>query len=192
MASSMQVNDQSQQRRYERKKDQHDRLWGMNIELKTGHPTGKIEYIAHVASKTWNPKPQFVVPPILPPQRFLKIIDGDPYRIEIDYEGWMAEAEKATDDYKRQLMLEGMRVHGSSFDPDAPPSQEVLSIVGTAPTRPEIVLACRQGNPWLTGKTSRPDPRLQPFLVRFTRFARTDYSGLDYSTEAPKQPAAAK
>lgn len=176
--SGLAVNDQSKQRRYERKKDQHGRLWGVNIELKSGAPTGRYEFIGHIKHPQWNPKPQFVEPPLLPPQKFIRPVPGDPYSLLIDYEGWIGELRNAEEAYLREARKEGIRIHGTQFDPDAPFTREVLDIIGPRPLDPRLALAAKQGNAWILGKMQggyapRPDVRLEQLVpVRGVRTAR--------------------
>lgn len=166
MAGTMATNDQSQQRRYERKRDQHGRLWGMSVELKNGAPTGRIEFIAHIKHPSWNPKPEFIEPPILPPQQFIRPVPGDPHALHIDYDRWAEQLGAAEADYNRRAMEEGIRVHGSEYDAEAPMSREVALIMGPRPMARALAIACKQGNPWLIGKTRQTDARLAPLVPK--------------------------
>lgn len=167
-------NDQSKQRRYKRVRDQFGRRWGGSFELKSGDFTGQIEYIEYQLEDA-----RFYLPPILPPQIYLRPVKDNPNRIRIDFDAWKAEVRRANQEYAAASRKEGLRQFGEMYDPRAPIQRSVLDIVGQPPLALDIVIAAEQGNPWITGRTKTQDIRLVKFLEREVTKER-DYSQLDY------------
>lgn len=155
---------QADHRRYQKWLDQHDREWGGNIELKTGDPTGLIE-------------PLFSAP-WLPPQKYMRIVPGRPYDILIDYERMESDYRAQNAQYRKEALEEGMRQQGERYDPEAPVSRGVRGVIGLPPTPVEVVVAARQGNPWIIGRDPRPDVRLARYFIVEAAPDEEDYSTL--------------
>lgn len=183
MPAQMPTNDQSQQRRYKVVHDQHGRRWGGSFELKSGDFTGKIEYLEHMWSERIK-DPSGVHPPWLPDQNYIRPVPDEANRVHIDYAGLERQFRHEMTEYQKQAMRVGLKKHGDMYNPDAPITRDVLSIIGNPPIAVDVVIAARQGNPWLLGKTDRVDHRLVKFLVSTAKPAEPDYSEPDYGDEA--------
>lgn len=141
--------DTQEDRRYQRLHDQHGRLWGCVIELKTGDPSGPIDLL--------EPRKA----PIMPPPAHMKVDSQRDYGVlTIDYQGWRAERERAWDQYNQRLTLVAQDMYAddvvASKIEDPPPA--LIARVGLPPERIEPVLAAEAGDEWVLGLTTeRPD-----------------------------------
>ena len=151
-AHSTEIMAQKNGRRYVRKKDQHGRKWGMNIEGPDGHHVGLME-LQWPRGKAW--------PPILPPPAYLrhakKLPDGETdgfveNLVHVDYAGWKADIRLAWTDFTEAVYKEyADRNIECDWRPDgtgAPMRLDVRRVVGPDPDPIEPVLACEQGNRW--------------------------------------------
>jgi hypothetical protein len=139
-------------RRYVRKKDQHGRKWGMNIEGPDGHHVGVMEL-------QW-PRGK-ARPPIIPPPAYLRHAKALPQGDEdgfvenlvfVDYPAWKNDIRTAWTDFTERVYNEyAERNIECDWAPDgsgAPMRQDVRRVVGPDPDPIEPVLACEQGNRW--------------------------------------------
>lgn len=137
-------------RRIRTYRDQHEREWVCNWDKGAGGPVGMIE------PKGWSA-------PFIPPSRYLHP-DDDTNRLWIDYDGLIADRRAAAAEYRQQAVREGQRLQGQAFNADAPISDQVLQIIGSAPESHQPWLACKQGNKFALGFKPDVDPRLKRYL----------------------------
>jgi len=186
----MKLADQAQQRRYQLFRDQHNREWGANVEISTGHPTGG------------RPSPRFQAP-LMPPAKYLRIDDRRPGRLTIDYAAWVADLETAKRAYVTKGRRYGFEKYGALFDPSKPFTEEVLLYLGPEPKPVEPVRWAQAGNRWVLGLLnpdgSVPDmpEALAPYFVTPPTLAEqyaeefTDTAPVEdgYEPPAPTVPA---
>lgn len=133
--------DTQDERRYQRLRDQHGRLWGCVIELKTGDPSGNIDLL--------DPKSA----PLVPPVAFLKVDSHRNYgRLEIDYDGWIAKQDAAWDHYRSEMLRRAQDMYGDAAPQkveDPPPA--LIAAVGIPPQPVEPILAAQAEDPWVLG-----------------------------------------
>ena len=132
------IADQALQRRYQLYRDQHNREWGGNVEIATGHPCG-------------GPlSPRFQAPLRVPPH-YITIDDRRAGRCLIDYPTWVHDLKQASTNYLNKGRRYGYEKYGALFDASRPFTEEVLLFLGPAPRPVEPVLAAKAGNRWVLG-----------------------------------------
>lgn len=161
---------QRKQRRGQMFRDQHGRRWFAMTELASGAPTGMIE-------------PQFQAP-LIPPQKYLELSTDPerPYDLSIAYDRWVQDTQTDRDEWFKNGRITARRLQGERYDAAKSFTAEVLDIIGPEPTPLEPILAAKAGNPWITGKTERPDRRLVQFFETPESERRTAQHTVDYST----------
>lgn len=133
-------------------RDQHDRRYHAEIELKTGHPCGPLV-------------PTYRAPLVVPQQYLTLSNDPEhPTRITINYTKWEADARAARKDWEQEGRSRALKMYGDAYDPRKPFGQDVLDIIGPAPSAVEPIIAARQGNSWVLGLTDRIDLRLAKYF----------------------------
>lgn len=139
-----------QRREVKRGRDEHGRPWHWTIENKTGDPTGLIQ-------------PLFTAP-YIPEQHYLRIDPDNPNRILIDYDRAIADIRLTRKEWDKAGRQRSQKLYGQKYNPKEDFTEEVLDIIGPPPQAWEPVLAAKQGNPWMLGKTTRVDIRLAKFF----------------------------
>lgn len=133
--------DTQDERRYQRLRDQHGRLWGCVIELKTGDETGGFDLL--------DPRSA----PLMPPKPFLKVDSvGDYGRLYIDYDAWIAKQDAAWEHYRTELLRRAQEMYGDAAPQkveDPPPA--LIAAVGIPPEPVEPILAAQAEDPWVLG-----------------------------------------
>lgn len=164
---------QRDQRRGQMFKDQHGRRYHATIELRTGHPVGQLE-------------PQFRAP-LMPPAKYQEL-DKDPerpYDVFVNYERWEQDIRTDRAEWEREGRQRSLKMYGDKYNPAEAFTSEVLDIIGPAPQAVEPVIAARQGNPWILGRSRVPDRRLIKFFqpeeldLELRRAAEPDFSKLE-------------
>lgn len=133
-----------------RGRDLHGRPWHWTIENKTGDPTGLIQ-------------PLFTAP-YIPEQHYLRIDPDNPNRLLIDYDRAIADIRATRKEWEKSGRQRSQKLYGQKYNPKEEFTEEVLDIIGPPPQAWEPVLAAKQGNPWILGKTTRVDLRLAKFF----------------------------
>lgn len=133
--------------------DQHGRKWSCSIDKKSGFPRGIIQ------PKGWRA-------PWLPPQGpdTFKFDPNEPSRFTINYEGLLQERLEGAAEYDRDRETKAVT---RGWDPDDPEKQEALDkLCGPRRTlqRPEVVVACMQGDRWVLGLTDVVNPKVAKFI----------------------------
>jgi hypothetical protein len=144
--------DQSHSRRYTKMRDQHGRLWGCEIDIRTGTPVGH------------GPRPVGWKAPWLPSQEWFRYNPrGDnPNLFRIDYDSMVADRVAAHDAYDAAFTQYAV-AHG--WDPNDSSKRGVIeSVVGKRPLPIEVIKAAMQGNKYVLGLTDVVDTRVVPFL----------------------------
>ena len=175
--------NQAAQRRYVIRMDQHGRRWGGSVEIKTDDYCGLIDYIENKrdpSDPTWSTEFPHN-PPILPPQIYIEPVKNRRYDCRIRYDRWLIEVRARHEDWLRRAREQGRRLYQDKYDAQAPISVAVMDIIGPETLRPEVVIACSQGNPWMLGMVDTPDVRLEKYFAR-PKIEELDYSSLDLGT----------
>jgi hypothetical protein len=133
-------------------RDQHGRRYHAEIELKTGHPCGPLV-------------PQYRAPLVVP-QQYLTLSNDpeNPTKITVNYTKWEADARAARKDWEAEGRSRALKMYGDAYDPRKPFGQDVLDIIGPAPSAVEPIIAARQGNSWVLGLSDRIDLRLAKYF----------------------------
>lgn len=133
--------DQTRKRSYAIYSDQHGRVWGANIENKTGDPCGPLE-------------PQGWSAPILPPERFITI-NSRQRQLFIRYDDIIRSIDQGNSEWFDSLREHALKMYGmkAAAAIEEPPP-ELLDMVGPKPkARREIWEAAMDGNKWILGQT---------------------------------------
>jgi hypothetical protein len=133
-------------------RDQHGRRYHAEIELKTGHPCGPLV-------------PSYRAPLVVP-QQYLTLSNDpeNPTRLTINYTAWESDARAARRDWEQEGRSRALKMYGDAYDPRKPFGQDVLDIIGPAPSAVEPIIAARQGNSWVLGLSDRIDLRLAKYF----------------------------
>jgi hypothetical protein len=133
-------------------RDQHGRRYHAEIELKTGHPCGPLV-------------PQYRAPLVVP-QQYLTLSNDpeNPTLLTVNYVKWEADARGARKDWEQEGRSRALKMYGDAYDPRKPFGQDVLDIIGPAPSAVEPIIAARQGNSWVLGLSDRIDLRLAKYF----------------------------
>lgn len=144
---------QAHQRRGQRFTDQHGRQYFAPIEIKTGEPCGLLGAMYSA--------------PLPVPLMYLKRSKDQsrPYDLVIDYTQWLADTRAELADWKKRATAAAVRRYGEEFDPTAPWPADILELFPRPPIHEEPIIAARQGNSWVLGKTTKPDPRLTQYFA---------------------------
>jgi hypothetical protein len=144
---------QAHQRRGQRFTDQHGRQYFAPIEIKTGEPCGLLGALYSA--------------PLPVPLMYLKRSKDSnrPYDLVIDYAQWLTDTRSELADWKKRATAAAVRRYGEDFDPTAPWPADILELFPRPPIHEEPIIAARQGNSWVLGKTTKPDPRLAAFFA---------------------------
>lgn len=135
--------------------DQHGRKWQGSAEKSTGYPVGLIQPMG------WRA-------PWKPPQgpNYFVFSREEPSRFRINYEGMLEERLKDQKEHEDERQRAAV-VRG--WAPDDPEKQDALDkIVGRrdAMQRPEIIVACIQGDKWILGLTDKVNEKVAKFLPK--------------------------
>lgn len=143
---------QRKQRRGQRFTDQHGREYHAELEIKTGEPCGLIGALYQA--------------PLVVPLKFLKRSKDParPYDLVIDYAQWLAEIREEAADWRRRATAAAVKRYGDQFDASKPWPADILELFPRPKDHEEPVIAARQGNRWVLGLTTKPDPRLAPYF----------------------------
>lgn len=144
-------------------KDQHGRLWFANFDVQTGETVGRYDPAGPEKRDGTRAAPWGA--PWYPPQQY--ILRKGNYKIVIDYDTWINDADRASREYRDALIRKGIQLHGQAFNPEQP-TVAVLHEVGPAPLPVEVPVAMKQGNKFALGLSSVVDERLEKFLPRHT------------------------
>lgn len=133
-------------------RDQHGRRYHAEIELKTSHPCGPLV-------------PQYRAPLVVP-QHYLTLVNDpeNPTKLRVDYPRWEADARASRKEWEQEGRSRALKMYGDAYDPRKPFGQDVLDIIGPAPSAVEPIIAARQGNSWVLGLTDRIDLRLAKYF----------------------------
>jgi hypothetical protein len=177
---------QEHQRRYQTFRDQHDRLWGGSVEIKTGHPCTPLKPWAPANGRKWRA-------PLMPPQGYIRPHPTESGRVVILYDAWITELETAHKEYQRKCMTAGIELYREQFDPAKPVSPAVIAKVGPPPLPVEPVLAAKQGHPWVlgltgpNGETPKMPKDLAPYFTKVEPVERT--FAVEFETAYEDEPA---
>lgn len=166
-------------RRPQKMRDNHNRQWFATIEKESGFPTGYI-------------KPLFQVPhpSLVPPQKYLDIPADNPGALVINYDRWVGDLRQSHQEWEERRLREGRTLHGTSFNPKAPPTRELLETMGPKPMAVEPVLAMKQGNKWALGLSDVRPPEADRYfpVTEVVEDARV-FSGEAWTEPQPEIPA---
>lgn len=129
------------------------RPWSCEIDKKSGLPVSVIQ------PKGWRA-------PWRPPQdnKVFVFTRGEMPNFRLNYEYLLEQRYADVQEYEKERQRAAL-VRG--WSPDDPEKQEALdALVGRRENlqRPEVVVACIQGDPWILGATDVPNPKLQKFI----------------------------
>lgn len=135
--------------------DQHRRKWSGSAEKNSGYPCGVIRPMG------WRA-------PWLPPQGTSTYIFSkeDPSQFRINYEGLLEERLKDEAEHVKDRQRAAM-VRG--WDPHDPEKQEALDNLTQSArlaNRPEVIVACIQGDKWILGLTDTVNEKVAAFLPK--------------------------
>lgn len=129
---------QASTRAYRIFRDQHGREWGADIETKTQAPCGPYS-------------PRFKAP-LMPPQKYIDLVDRAAGRVEIAYDRWLEDEDTARQEYTERLRQQAYHLYrDKAADALADPPPDLIARVGRPPEDRRRILAARAGDPWVLG-----------------------------------------
>ena len=137
-------------------RDQFQRRWETTVDTDSGGPCAPI-----------NPKGWVDI--LDTPPKFKRLVKDEDGRLslEIAVDDWITDAEKAHEIYDQKLYSDAMMLFGA----EGPKAYEdrtpaLINYTGHPPRFVEPLLALRDGNSWILGKTAVPDKRLTKYFVK--------------------------
>jgi len=131
----MAIKSQADMRRDQIYEDQFGRPWLVAIELRTGDPTG------YIAPAGWTDELRI-------PQQYLRV-PRDKYgqpkmgRLQIAFDEWRLEVERANQEWKTHFFRIGNKVYGMKFDPHTAESDEYLMALAGPKPHPTLEMLDR-------------------------------------------------
>lgn len=154
-----------QKYKYRILQDQHGRRWGANIDLAANDAIGVWKPIGW--SAPWYPDVESV--------RMRTDEETGQSRVHIDYDKMAIERKFAYDEWIKVRDRHGHALHGERYDPSKPTLQ-VLHAAGPAPKPVEPVIAAKNGDEWVLGRSQEMPAWAIPFFsleaVDETKFMR--------------------
>jgi hypothetical protein len=144
---------QRDQRRNVRLIDQWGRTYHASIELKSGATCGLV---------------QPLYTSVLPvPLMYLERSRDElrPYDVFVNVEKWLADTRRERREWEERGRKLSARKYGPEWDSRKEFSQDVLELLGPAPSAVEPIIALKQGNSWILGKTKTVDKRLAKYFA---------------------------
>ncbi len=150
---------QAESRDYEKKRDQHARMFGFNVEG-VGRNRGRCgplepQMPRSAADRPFNPDPRLRPPDKYVKEGFAPGEQGEDYlrqaRLFVDYGAWKTDIRRAWTDFVKNVREEyAKRDMLCDWTPggSVPMRLDVRDKVGVDPSPIEIPLACEQGNTW--------------------------------------------
>ena len=170
----MAFDGQEKQRRYEEFRDQHGRIYGANVEIKTGDPCETLRAIGWRAPSAPDWAKGILMPPVddheivrMVPAR-IRARKG--YQVEINYVRWLQKWDDALEAYQRKLhdFAKGMtKGSGQMLELIKDPPAELMKLVGRGPLGiPRVFIeAAAAGNPWALGQSDVVPPKAEAVLA---------------------------
>lgn len=147
MAAKGQVPTQADKRRSMTLRDRHGRKFFAVIEKATGVATGLVQPLFQVAD-----------PALIPPQKYMRFPEDQPGFLDLDYDGWEADAQAAQREWEQNRAQLTSELPGGAQSPMLP------RYLGPRPINPQLVRAMRQGNRWALGLTDKKPPEAEQLL----------------------------
>jgi len=180
--------DQSRKRSYAIYTDQHGRVWGANIENKTGDPCGPLE-----PGPAWRAKA-----PIIPLDKFITV-NSRQRQLFIRYEDIIYDIAEANQLWETELRKFAVKMYGTAAPTAiANPPAELLDIVGPRPGGDrEVWEAAIMENQWILGLTDKKPkwaekffPEKEVVLTRANKIViENKYPDADEEVEAEAEEA---
>lgn len=165
---------QDKKRAWEEFTDKHGRLYGANIEIKTGMPCEVLRPVAWKAPTT----PDWVAGILVPPCDDYEIVKVVPralrarrgYQIEINYVRWLQKWDEAEEALLKKIhdFAKGMtKSSGLMLELINNPPPELLKLVGTGPRRipRQFIEAAAAGNQWALGLSDKVPAKAEAVLA---------------------------
>lgn len=166
--------DQAAQRRGATLTDDWGRAWSAVIDKRTGDPIGSIT-------------PQGWSAPWRPDQAYMRPDPEDPRRLIIDLAQALRDAREAHEQYAEDWKRAAA---ARNIDPNDQRNHGILlQVVGPLPKPWQPIKAALDGNKWILGFTTKPDPRLVPFLTTKRQRAEASLEGLESFADDPEVEA---
>ena len=137
-------------------RDQFGRRWETTIDKESGGACAPI-----------NPKGWHDI--LNTPPKFKKLVRDEDGRLslEIAVDDWIAVHEEAEKKYDRNLYSDALMLFGTegvkAYEERSP---GLINYTGPGPGPIEPLLALKDENAWILGRTTTPDPRLAPYFVK--------------------------
>lgn len=163
---------QRDKRTYVEAVDPHGRTWGFVVDISAKPKPGPVSLINPVG---WD-APRHPVTgfcPGVPPQKYLQFNPSNMFKLGINYDAWIADQRAARLDWENELHVKaaqmspsdaGASLIGNSQKDYEDASPALLKAVGIRYNPVQPIIAAKQGNSWVLGKTSKIDPRLKDYF----------------------------
>lgn len=154
------IRTQADRRQHATVTDQHGRKFYVVIEKDTMHPCSQPTPIG------WNPPLLGGKKPFLPPQQYQTFAPNDPFRMEINYDLWIADVEGEHTSRADKIGAAAVMMFGSgAADAIKRNDPELMRYVGKPPMPLEPIKAAKQGNQFALGLSPRMPNWAIPFFT---------------------------
>lgn len=173
---------------YIRVTDKWGRRWGVVMEM-SRLPGGAGNRLAPCSP--WEPIGWSA--PWYPPSQYMKLDPENPHLVVIEDERCVADQRQSHRDRAKMIRQLGQEKHGHAFDENAPPTKQILDLVGPEPWAWQLAEAARRGDRWVLGLTDKVNEALVKFLPQPAEDEEWDLGddlldlGEDLEEEAPAQ-----
>ena len=170
----MAFDGQEKKRRYEEFRDKHGRIYGANVEIKTGDPCEVLRAVGWKAPMA----PDWASGLLMPPMDDFEIVHMVPVRlraragfqVEINYVRWLQKWDDAFEAYQKKLhdFAKGMAKGTATLvELVNNPPPELLRIIGRGPLGiPRVFIeAAAAGNPWALGLSDKIPSKAEAILA---------------------------
>ena len=137
--------------------DQHGRKYGADMDPRTGHPCGPIDFKHRTPSGN--------LPPWLPAAKYLLFDTIEPGKVTVQYDDAIADAERAIGQWETLIVNFATGMYGDKAGPEIEkPGPTLRKVVGPRPAEPALIEAAKEGNKWALGFTDAMPKWAEPLM----------------------------
>lgn len=140
------VRDQASKRRSVKMRDQHGRTWAFTIDVDTMSPVGVGAWVG------WKPPQLPGGRMLIPAHKYLVFDPEDLGKVEIDYQAWKQDLERANETWEQVLQSHAVGMYGDkAAEAIEHPTPALLRLCGGKSFPVELVILAEAGDEWALG-----------------------------------------